>query len=121
MPGIQTQFFASANGGIWRGDQDKTNLTLIVAAQAADDFSSRMRLPGTHCHAPRQPRLWRNAARWAIASFLKIAGDHPQGQARRVLHRRLPIEDASKSDNPPVDLTPLNPFPWSIRREGAEN
>ncbi|SEI11550.1 hypothetical protein SAMN05216228_101359 [Rhizobium tibeticum] len=33
MPGIQTQFFASANGGVWRGDQDKTNLTLIVAAQ----------------------------------------------------------------------------------------
>ncbi|CDM61922.1 hypothetical protein LPU83_pLPU83d_0551 (plasmid) [Rhizobium favelukesii] len=54
MPGIQTQVFASANGGIWRGDQDKTNLTLIVAAQAADDFSSRMRLPGntSSCTAP---------------------------------------------------------------------
>lgn len=89
----RSEFFASANGDRWFLERSEAEPTVIHRANPASGGAE---------------------TEWSVDDFLKVVGDHPQGQAlRNALAENGGLED--RADSKPADEPSNAPtvYPWT--------
>ena len=93
----KSEFFASANGDKWFLERDgsATESTVIHRANPASGGAE---------------------TRWSVDDFLKVAGDHPQGQAlRNALAENSDLEDGPDAEPTAEQGHGQTVYPWSAK------
>lgn len=102
MPEGPSEFAASSNGDKWFLDCDEAAGEYIVIHRANVSSGGA-------------------ETRWPTSTFLRLFGDHPQGDALRKTMRVIGSAVETATERTSIEPKPMGLFPWSRRSDRAED